>query len=99
MKKKITADHPLVSSLSSLCKSGSGLLTPELTVRRWECPGIPLIPFIPSTVMSGHVFSLNRNRDGTGGESRDMTRSAIYVFCMVNFRALALQLPLISDWE
>lgn len=70
----------------------------ELTVPRWECPGIPLIPVIPSTVMSGHVLSLNWKGDEQGGESCDMSRGAIYVLFMVCFGTFGLSVVLMSDW-
>lgn len=70
---------------STLCKSGSGLLT-QLAVLRWECPGIPPIPFIPPSVMSGHVFTLNSERVRLHQrESCNRTRSGILVFSILHF--------------
>lgn len=90
----VMTDRPLVSPFGSLYirewPSHS-----ELTVPRWECPEIPLIPVIPSTVMSGHVFSLNRERDGVG-EKVGMWQGGVF---MVDFNASVSQLPFKSGWK
>lgn len=52
------------ASSASALSADQGAAFSEL---RWECPAIPLIPAIPPSEMSGHVFSENWNRVGPDG--------------------------------
>lgn len=78
-------------SLHPVCsKTREWLSRSELAVPRRECPRISLIPTIPSTVMSGHVFSRRCRRDWRGTEKLELE-----VVC-VRSHASALHLPFVS---